>query len=578
MIKLLKRYFKSYRVSLILTLILTLFQVVFQLLLPQLTDNILKNGVAANDMGYIYRTGAFMLAMTVLVGLCMLGVSYSSAVFAGKFTSGCRQEMFHKVCYSSQTQFGKYGSSTLSNRFTNDLPFLALAIMMLLRNALSTPLIGIGAIIIIFTMNVPLSLILLAGFVLSIVYEVYAMKRTQPMFRSGLAALDRLNLLAKEKLGGVRTIRAFNRQDAERVHTDEAIERVYQLDLHSYNSISAMVTLIQLVMNIVLVIVFYMSSGYVRQGIMGASDLVKYVQYIVNFIASVSSISNIIQWIPRSQLCAGRILEIVDQDVSDEENESDAAAFIDAKKGEVVFDHVTYGYEGADRSVLNDLSFHISPGETAAFIGTTGSGKTTLISLILGLYRNYSGSVSVNGCENKGTSRKSLSSAISYAPQKSRMLQKSILNNLKLSDEDITDQEAEKALSMACINDLVQEKEEKLNFMIDQGGMNVSGGQRQRLSLARAVAKDADIYIFDDSFSALDAKTEVSARCSILRYLKENKKTAILVSQRIKTIMDADRIYLIDNGRIAGEGTHRQLLEQNALYREIYQTQFHTAV
>ena len=578
MIRLLKKYFRSYRTSLILTILLTLFQVVFQLLLPQFTDNILKNGVAVNDMGYIYRMGAVMLVMTILVGLCMLGVSYFSSVFAGRFTSSCRNDMFHKVCYSSQTQFGKYGASTLSNRFTNDLPFLALSIMMFMRNALSTPLIGAGAIIIIFTMNVPLSLVLIAGFVVCIIYLIFAMKKTQPMFNRGIIALDRLNLLSKEKLTGVRTIRAFNRQEYERARADETIDQVYSLDLRSYNSVSKIITLIQLVMNIILVFVFFMSSGYVRQGIMQASDLVKYVQYIVNFIASVSSISNIIQWIPRSQLCAGRILEIVDQDVSEEENEQDQAHFIDSRKGEVVFDHVTYGYEGANMNVLNDLSFRISPGETAAFIGTTGSGKTTLISLIMGLYKDYAGSVSVNGCENKGTSRKSLSSVISYAPQKSRVLQKSIIDNLKLSDEAITDQEAEAALSMACIDDLVNEKDEKLNFKLDQGGMNVSGGQRQRLSLARAVAKDADIYIFDDSFSALDAKTEVSARTGILRYLKDHGKTSILVSQRIKTIMDADRIYLIDNGRIVGEGTHRQLLEQNALYREIYQTQFNIAV
>ncbi len=572
MIKLLKRYLYSYKSKLIFTFLFSLLQVTLQLLLPQFTDRILKVGVVDHDIAFILRTGRLMLLLTLAVAGCMIGASYFSGYVAGSFSYRCRKEMFHKVCYFSEEQTNMLGSSTLTNRFSNDVTYTAFAMMMGLRTALTTPLLGIGAVIVAMSINWKLTLILLAGLILCVFMILRSQKHTAPLFDTSLSALDHMNLLFKEKLTGVRTIRAFNRQEYEEKRLENGIGDTWLKDLAANNAVSGMITRILLVMNMIVVIIFFVSSFSVRRGMMQAADLVKFIQYVVNLISSITAISTIIQALPRIQLTSGRILEVLSRDTSALENRKDDSEPDSSVKGEIVFEKVSFGYPGADREVLKDISFRIHSGERVAFLGTTGSGKSTLLSVMMGFNTGYTGSVMVNGCEVSGMSAQTMSKLISFAPQKSMVLNKSIYDNLAVAKPGVSYPLAEKALEAACALEFVRSKEEGLDFVLEQRGMNVSGGQRQRLSLARALLKDAGIYVFDDSFSALDPKTEKTARNSIFSLL--SGKTVIIVAQRIRTIMDADRIYLMDEGRIVDQGTHEELLKTSSLYGHIYKTQF----
>ncbi len=569
MIKLVKRYLYAYKIQFVLVMTLCLMQVGLQLILPQLTDQMLKKGVVLNDQKCIYITGIKMLGVTLAVSLCMVLASYFSAYVSGTFASKCRSEMFTKVCHFSEEQFSRFGVSTLTTRFTNDLTFLTFTTMMGMRTALTAPLLGVGAIIVAMTINWKLTIIVIVGVMSSILLMFFSQKHTAPLFAISLKSLDHMNLLFKEKLTGVRTIRAFNRQAYENQRMDTSIEETWKKDLRASNAVSVFIVAIQLLMNLDLVLVFFASSFLVRQQLMQAADLVKFSQYVMNFISSITAITSIIQALPRVKMTSERISEILEQDTV---KDSGINKPNEEKRGEIMLKDVSYGYPGAQEKVLKDINLQIRSGDFIAILGTTGAGKTTLVSIIHGLIKDYQGSVMVDGMEVKNESRSTMSTIVSLAPQRSLVFQKSIFDNLRLSKDSITRDEAALALKRACADGFVAEKEEGIDFTLTQRGMNVSGGQRQRLSLARAVAKEADVYIFDDSFSALDTKTESLARSQILEAL--NDKTVIIVSQRIKTIINADCIYLLDNGQIVAKGSHEELLKTNKLYQEIYSTQF----
>lgn len=578
MIRLFTRYLGLFKKQFILVIVFSFIQIGLQLLLPQMTDKIIKNGVANNDMQYILTTGAIMLGLSIAIAICMVGSSYFSSYVSGTFAVRSRREMFHKVVNFTDRQFEKFTVSTLTNRMTTDITFLSFIYMMGLRTALTVPLLGLGAVIVALIMNWQLTIILLIGVALSTTVAILVHKKAAPKFDTALIAMDDVNLLFKEKITGVRTIRAYNRQESEKIRLNDSIDNSYSKDVWAYKSVFPAIVGLQLIMNLVLVIIFFASSYWVKEEIMTASDLVKFAQYIINFITGVTSIVSIIQMMPRIGAAAKRVSSVLDVDVSKTEQKEDRYDEIlnnSSKRGHIVLDHVTYGYPGADRPVLSDINLDIKRGERVAFLGTTGSGKSTLMSLILGRFDDYEGQITVDGIQVRDLSVSDMAKITSFAPQKSFVYNKTIFDNLSVANKDITKEEASKALKLSCADEFVERLDGGIDYLLSPGGTNISGGQRQRISLARCVAKDADIYIFDDSFSALDSKTEKVARERIFDEL--NDKTVIVVAQRIKTIMDADRIYLLDDGRIIDSGSHDELLKKSALYKSIYMTQFKAA-
>ncbi len=578
MIRLFTRYLGLFKKQFILVIVFSFIQIGLQLLLPQMTDKIIKNGVANNDMQYILTTGAIMLGLSIAIAICMVGSSYFSSYVSGTFAVRSRREMFHKVVNFTDRQFEKFTVSTLTNRMTTDITFLSFIYMMGLRTALTVPLLGLGAVIVALIMNWQLTIILLIGVALSTTVAILVHKKAAPKFDTALIAMDDVNLLFKEKITGVRTIRAYNRQESEKIRLNDSIDNSYSKDVWAYKSVFPAIVGLQLIMNLVLVIIFFASSYWVKEEIMTASDLVKFAQYIINFITGVTSIVSIVQMMPRIGAAAKRVSSVLDVDVSKTEQKEDRYDEIlnnSSKRGHIVLDHVTYGFPGADRPVLSDINLDIKRGERVAFLGTTGSGKSTLMSLILGRFDDYEGQIIVDGIQVRDLSVSDMAKITSFAPQKSFVYNKTIFDNLSVANKDITKEEASKALKLSCADEFVERLDGGIDYLLSPGGTNISGGQRQRISLARCVAKDADIYIFDDSFSALDSKTEKVARERIFDEL--NDKTVIVVAQRIKTIMDADRIYLLDDGRIIDSGSHDELLKKSALYKSIYMTQFKAA-
>ncbi|MCR8744748.1 ABC transporter ATP-binding protein [Romboutsia lituseburensis] len=568
MVKLLKGL-KSYLWIIVLIFVLVFLQSLSDVYLPNLMSDIVDKGVINKDTNYIINTGFKMILVTFLGGVVTVSASYFSSKVAMGFGRDLRNKVFDRVENFSLQEFNQIGTASLITRTTNDITQIQQVVMIMLRMMLYAPMVAIGATIMAVRKDAKLSLIILVAMPILIVSIGLILKRAVPLFKSMQKRVDNLNRVLRENLIGVRVIRVFNKVDLERKRFKGTSLDLCEVATKANQTITLLMPLMMLVVNISIISVVWFGGIRIDKGEMQVGDLMAFIQYLSQIMFALMMLSMMFVMIPRASASATRINEILDieKTLSDKEN----AIKNTDKKGFVEFKNVSFSYEKDTEKVLNNISFVSKPGEVTAIIGGTGSGKSTLVKLIPRFFDTTEGEVLVDGVNIRDLNQHVLRSKIGYVPQKAILFSGTIFENLKYGKENATEEEVKKAIEIAQAKEFVDNMEEKENSFIAQGGTNVSGGQKQRLSIARAIIKKTEIYIFDDSFSALDFKTDAALRASLLKETKES--TVILVAQRVSTVMDATRIIVLDDGRIAGIGTHDELLKTCDIYNEIVSSQ-----
>ena len=522
-------------------------------------------------------TDAIQTMYIVKVGIIMLGIAFGAMavgiliVFIGsrmaaKLAKTLRHKVFTKVVGFSKNEIKTYGQSSLITRTTNDVQQVQMVVVFLLRVVFYAPIIGIGGVIKAMHTNADMTYIIGVAVVaiLAVVVTLFAI--AMPKFNRVQKLIDKLNLVTREILSGLPVIRAFSNEKHEEERFEEANKRLTKVNLFINRAMSFMMPIMMLVMNFVCLIIVYQGAKGVDSGIMQVGDIMAYIQYTMQIIMAFLMISMMSIMLPRANVSAKRIMEVID--TPDTIYNSDhLVEFNPEMCGRVEFKNVSFRYPDADYDVITDIDLVANPGETTAFIGSTGSGKSTLINLIPRFYDVTDGELLVDGVNIKDVDLKKLRDKIGFVPQKGVLFTGTIKDNIKYGNENITDEDVNKALDIAQATEFVSKLKGGVDYDISQGGTNVSGGQKQRLSIARAIAKDPDIYVFDDSFSALDFKTDAKLRGELAKITKN--KTVLIVAQRISTIMNADKIVVLDEGRVVGIGKHKDLLENCSVYKEI---------
>ncbi len=568
MIALLRRYLPRYRWPLLLVIVLLFVGAVGTLYLPELNAEIINNGVVTGDTDYILRTGAVMLAVSLLLMAAAIVAVYYSAKIAMGFGRDVRSAIFRSVESLSQADINRFGTATLITRNTNDVQQVQQVLLMALTMMITAPILTVGGLIMALRQDVPLSGILLVVIPLLLVFIALVMRRALPLFGALQRRTDHINLVTRETLTGIRVIRAFVRTAHEEERFDDA-NRDYMSTALSLNRLFAVtMPALMLLMNLSLVAVLYLGAFRVETGEMPIGNLTAFTQYIMQILFAIMTAVLMLVVIPRAAVSGGRIQEVLDARPSIADPDSPREP---STRGHVELRGVTFGYPGADQPVLREISFEARPGETTAIVGSTGSGKTTLVNLLPRLYDVTGGAVLVDGVDVREVDRQVLWRRIGMVPQRAYLFSGTVASNLRYGDESASDEALWHALEVAQARDFVAEMPEGLEAPIAQGGTNVSGGQRQRLAIARALVKRPDIYIFDDSFSALDFRTDARLRAALGRELDD--ATVIIVAQRVGTILHADRIVVLEAGAVAGIGTHQELMAGCETYREIVLSQ-----
>ena len=571
MIGLLRTYLAPYRGRLLFVMALLLVQAIGNLYLPDLNADIINNGVARGDNDYILRTGGLMLGVTGLLGVAAIVGVYWGARVAMGFGRDLRSAIFTKVETFSQVEVNRFGPASLITRNTNDVQQVQLVVFMGLTVLISAPILIIGGVFMALRTDVPLSGLLVIVLPLMAGVIGLVMSRAIPLFRAVQVKLDRINQVMRETLAGVRVIRAFVRTRHEEERFDTASRDLFGTSLRVTRLFAVTIPTMTAIFNLSTVAVIWFGAMRVNDGQLSIGNLTAFMQYLAQILFAVLTATFMFILIPRGAVSAGRIREVLDTEPMIHEPEHPISPSEPSRRGEVVFDDVEFRYPGAEEPVLRDIGFRARPGETTAIVGSTGSGKTTLINLIPRFYDASSGSVVVDGVDVRERTLDDLWHGIGIIPQKAFLFAGTVASNLRFGDESATDEDLWHALEIAQAKGFVEEMDGRLEAPITQGGANLSGGQRQRLAIARALVKKAGIYVFDDSFSALDFATDARLRAALEREI--HTATIIIVAQRVGTIMQADRIIVMDGGRIVGSGTHRELLATNETYREIVYSQ-----
>ena len=575
MIRLFRTFLRPYRGALVLVVILLLVQAVATLLLPDLNADIINNGIVKGDNDYILRTGALMLGVTLLLGVASILAVYWGAKASMGFGRDVRTAIFRKVESFAQVEVNRFGPASLITRNTNDVQQVQTVVFLALTALISAPILGIGGIIMAIRQDVPLSGLLIVilpimGLVIGLV-----MSRAIPLFRAMQVKLDRINQVLRETLSGVRVIRAFVRTGHEERRFDEANTDLFNTAISVNRLFALMIPVMTGIVNLSLVAVMWFGAMRVDSGAMPIGNLTAFLQYLMQILFAVLMAVIMFVFVPRAAVSAGRIQEVLEAELSVRDPEHPITPLTPAEPGLVEFRDVEFGYPGAETPVLFGITFEARPGQTTAIVGSTGSGKSTLANLIPRFYDVTAGAVLVDGVDIREMRQADVWHRIGVIPQKAFLFSGTVASNLRFGDESATDDELWHALDIAQGRDFVTAMEGGLAAPIMQGGSNLSGGQRQRLAIARALVKKAEIYIFDDSFSALDFSTDARLRAALARDL--GGATVIIVAQRIGTIMKADRIIVMDAGRIVGSGTHTELMESSETYREIVYSQLSEA-
>ena len=559
------KYYRPYILPIVLIIAFLFGQAMCELALPGYMSDIINNGIVKQDMDYIRHTGLIMIAVAAATVVCAIMGSLLASRTAARSSRDIRRALFRKVTAFSAAELNDFSTASLITRSTNDVQMVQQATVMILRLACFAPIMGIGAVI--KALNTSVSLSWTIGIALLVILGIMAVSffLVLPKFQVLQTKLDKLNLLMKERLSGILVIRAFNTEKSEEKRFDIANRDLTKINMFTNKAMSFMMPMLMFVMNGVSILIVWAGAHLVNDGSLMIGDMLAYLQYAMHVIMSFLFITMMFIMIPRAIVSAKRIGEVLDVEPSIEDPEMPET--VEDHRGVVEFDHVSFSYPDAEKEVLEDISFTAGPGRTTAIIGGTGSGKSTLISLIPRFYDATEGSVRVDGKDVREITQHELRDQIGYVPQKGLLFSGTIASNLQYGKEDATEAEMLEAAETAQAMDFIREKEHGLDEEVAQGGTNVSGGQKQRLSIARALVKKPKIYIFDDSFSALDFKTDKALREALKE--KVGDSTIIIVAQRINTIIDADQILVLDEGRLAGKGTHDELMETCDIYREI---------
>ncbi len=568
MIEILRRYLAPYRRPIAFVLTLLLAQALANLYLPELYADIINNGVAKGDSDYIVRIGGLMLIVTAVLGVAsIVGVYWSARISMG-FGRDLRAAIFRSVESFSQVEVNQFGAASLITRNTNDVQQIQQLVLLALNVMISAPILTIGGVIMALRQDVPLSGLLLVIVPLMALLIGFVMSRAVPLFQAVQRKLDRLNLVMRETLAGVRVIRAFVRTRHEEARFDDASRDLMDTSLKVNRLFAITIPSLMAIMNLSTVAILYFGAFRVDSGGMPIGNLTAFIQYIFQILFSIMTAVIMFVMVPRAVVSSGRVGAVLDTvpAISDPEQ-----PIVPERSGRVEFRDVEFRYPGAEEPVLRRVSFAANPGETTAIVGSTGSGKSTLINLVPRLYDVTTGSVLVDGVDVREMDRADLWRRIGFIPQKAFLFGGTVASNLRLGDAEASDEVIWKTLEIAQARDFVEAMPERLEAPISQGGTNVSGGQRQRLAIARALAKRPEIYIFDDSFSALDFQTDARLRAAIRREL--SGATVIIVAQRVGTILHADQIVVLDEGGVAGIGTHEELMRTCETYQEIVLSQ-----
>ncbi len=576
MIGLLRTYLAPYRGRLLVVVGLLLIQAIGNLYLPDLNGDIINYGIVRGDIDYIFRVGGLMLLITTLVGAAAIASVYLSSAIANGFARDVRSAVFGAVETFGQVEVNQFGPASLITRNTNDVQQVQLVVFMGLTIMVSAPILIVGGIFMALRTDVPLSGLLVIVIPLLALVIGVVMSRAIPLFRATQVKIDRINQVMRETLAGVRVIRAFVRTRHEEERFADASRDLFDTQLQAGRLFALTQPVIFAIFNISTVAALWFGAIRVQDGALSIGGLTAFLQYLTQILFAILTAVFMFILVPRAAVSSGRIREVLETTPSIHDPEQPVIPDPSGpERGVVEFRNVEFGYPGAEQPVLHDISFRAEPGQTTAIVGSTGSGKTTLANLIPRFYDATAGSVLVDGVDVREMDREVLWSRIGVIPQKAFLFGGTVASNLRFGHDVATDDELWHALEIAQGKDFVGEMEGGLDAPITQGGSNVSGGQRQRLAIARAIAKDAGIYIFDDSFSALDFATDARLRAALEREL--GGATVIIVAQRVGTILNADRIIVLDAGRIVGSGTHRELLESNETYREIVYSQLSEA-
>lgn len=519
---------------------------------------------------YILMSGLKMLGLALVIMLAAITVTFLSAKVAAILGRNLRNGVYRKVISFSGEELNHFSTASLITRSTNDIQQVQQVFAMIFRIVLYAPILGIGGVLKVLQTDASMTWILGVAVVAILILVGLLFKIAMPKFTKLQYMIDELNLVSREILTGIPVIRAFSREKHEEARFEDANDRLTKTNLFVNRCMTFMMPAMMLIMNGITILIVYNGAHAVDNGTMQVGNMMAFMQYAMQIIMSFLMITMMSIMLPRASVAAKRINEVMNTEISILDGE--AGALPDkGSKGEVRFEHVGFSYPGADEETLTDIDFSAHKGETVAFIGSTGSGKSTLVNLIPRFFDVTSGRILVDGVDIRDMKLTDLRDRVGYVPQKGVLFSGTIDSNIRYGKEDATDAEVQRAAEVAQAWDFIQEKEEKMESEISQGGTNVSGGQKQRLSIARAIAKRPEIYIFDDSFSALDYKTDVVLRRALKKETKD--ATTLIVAQRISTILHADRILVLDEGRVVGQGTHKELLKSCEVYRQIAMSQ-----
>lgn len=549
------------------------FQVVCDLSLPNLTSNLINNGVAKGNVGYIWQIGLQMLGLTLVGIFAAAGNVYFASTQAQKMGARLREKIFKKVLSFGNYEMDKFGSSSLITRTTNDVMQIQNVTIMMLRMMIMAPLMLIGASVMAYFNEKRLTSIFLVSIPILLIAIGCAMYFAVPLFQKLQKQIDRINLIFREGLTGVRVIRAFRQDKFEQERFDRANKDYTETGIKVFSIVSLMFPIMTLVLNVTNMGIIWFGAKLIANHEMQVGNLVAFMTYASMILFSFMMLSMIFVLVPRAEAAAKRINAVLEIENSINDAESEIGRDSDKIQASLEFKNVSFRYRGAEDLALDNLSVDVKAGETLAIIGGTGSGKSTLINLIPRLYDINSGEVLVDGNDVRKYSLHDLHDKVAFVQQKAVLFKGTIRSNLLIGNPEATEEDMWKALEIAQAKDFISDLPDGLDAVVEQGGDNFSGGQKQRLAIARAIIKPASIYVFDDSFSALDFKTDAKLRLALRQDERISKAIIVIVAQRISTVTGADHIVVLDEGKVVGQGTHKELLADNTTYQEIVESQ-----
>ncbi len=569
MIKLFK-YLKPYLWFIFILLLLTYIQVQTNLKLPDYTAKIVNEGIVNSDNSVIFHSGMWMLIVSLIGAAATIVINFCASKIATGFSKDIRNFVFSRVESFSLNEFNKFSTASLITRSTNDIQQIQMVYIMIFRMVLAAPFMAYGSVVKAYRMAPSMSWVIVLAIVIMMSIILVLFSVALPKFKLLQNLVDKLNLVTRENLTGLRVIRAFNNEKLEEEKFDKVNRDLTDTGLFVNRLMSVMHPVVMLIFNLTTIAIVWFGAKLIGSGDMQIGNMMAFMQYAIQTIMAFLMVSIIFIMIPRASVSAKRVIEVLDTEPSVKDPKETIVIDKDAK-GFLEFKDVTFSYPGAEQPVLTDISFTAKPGQTTAFIGSTGSGKSTLINLIPRFYDVTTGQITIDGTDVRKFKLGDLYSLIGYVPQKAVLFSGTVKSNISYGANKADDIMIKKSAKIAQATEFIDKLEDSYNYSIAQGGSNVSGGQKQRLSIARALAKNAKICIFDDSFSALDYKTDSMLRQALAAEVQN--KTILIVGQRISTIMNADKIIVLNEGKIVGQGNHQKLMDHCEIYKEIARSQ-----